>query len=230
MRRNLYIGILVTVTIVFVLAGTFINVGKNLPVLSFFSKDAKSISKDYSDVTGDFTAIDLEIDLGDITIESGSRLKISYTGLKKLAPEVSISDGLLKITQKGDSKLNINPVKIRAKLSITVPSETALTSLKAHLDLGDLKINGVKADDMVVSESLGDVKISECTFKNADITNNLGDIKMDLNGSIKDYGMDLDIDLGDVKLNGKTKGRSYSQVGDIMIKAHNDLGDIKISE
>lgn len=228
MKRSLYIGILVTITIICVLAGTLINVGKNMPVFSFFSKDSKSISKDYSELSAGFSAIDLNTDIGDITIESSKAFGAEFTGLEKLAPIMEIKDGVLVVTQEDKNNVAANPATIKARIKITVPEGTQLTSVKAHLDLGDLKLEDISADKLTISESLGDIKINGCVFKSAEITENLGDIKMDLPGSEEDYGMDLDVSLGDIKVNGENKGNKYTKEGSIPIKASNDLGDIKI--
>ena len=132
------------------------------------------------------------------------------------------------VTQEDKNNVAANPATIKARIKITVPEGTQLTSVKAHLDLGDLKLEDISADKLTISESLGDIKINGCVFKSAEITENLGDIKMDLPGSEEDYGMDLDVSLGDIKVNGENKGNNYTKEGSIPIKASNDLGDIKI--
>ena len=143
MKREVYIGILVTITVICVMIGVVMNMSKNFTLFSFFDRSGKNISREFDEAAGGFTAIELDADIGDVTIEKGSAFAVKFSGLDKLEPRVSVSDGKLSVIQ--DTEVSFNPAKLKSNISITVPEGTNLTELKADLDLGNLELEGISA-------------------------------------------------------------------------------------
>lgn len=83
-------------------------------------------------------------------------------------------------------------------------------------DCGDVKIGAVK--DAIIKNSYGDIKIEKITNR-CDIKNKCGDIKI-INLEIKEDSS-VETDLGDIKI---------EKTSDIYVDSKVDLGDVKVNE
>ena len=88
-----------------------------------------------------------------------------------------------------------------------------MTNLTADVDAGQLKVDGCT----VTGEAKLDVDAGSADINNVSFGILKGDVDMgDINchlssGILAGYTMDLDVDMGDITINGENKGGSYKQ-------------------
>lgn len=166
------------------------------------------------------------------------KLRVEYSGDSSRKPRVSCSGGRLQIKEAGRSRwFNFDLSFFRwsnwgRKLIIWVPenlrdldvhidsdagsvicSDISVKNLTADVDAGQLEIEGCT----VMGEASLDVDAGSADIKNASIGFLKGDVDMGeincrlISGILAEYTMDLDVDLGDITINGENKGGSYKQ-------------------
>jgi len=166
------------------------------------------------------------------------KLRVEYSGDSSRKPRVSCSGGRLQIREAGRSRWFIFDLsffrwsKWGRKLIIWVPenlrdldvhidsdagsvicSDISMKNLTADVDAGQLEIEGCT----VMGEASLDVDAGSADIKNASIGFLKGDVDMGeincrlISGILAEYTMDLDVDLGDITINGENKGGSYKQ-------------------
>lgn len=170
---------------------------------------------------------------------------VEYRYNSKYEPHYSVSNGSLNIVQKGKTNRLRNP---KCEMIIMVPSDARLELIDVRLDIADIKISGIYAkeynidaalgdiklentdfDKAEINANLGDVSLEDCSFKNLRIDENLGDVDVKSSRNISDYSFDLQIDLGEISVNGKNYSRGYRYDGkDGSIIISNNLGDISV--
>lgn len=167
-----------------------------------------------------------------------AKLRVEYSGDSSRKPRVSCSGGRLQIREAGRSRwFNFDLSFFRwskwgRKLIIWVPenlrdldvhidsdagsvicSDISMKNLTADVDAGQLEIEGCT----VMGEASLDVDAGSADIKNASIGFLKGDVDMGeincrlISGILAEYTMDLDVDLGDITINGENKGGSYKQ-------------------
>lgn len=249
--------VLVLVTIICIVVGTYIHVGgafkggfkwSDLPSIHLgpsLKEEAASFSESYKDVE------ELEIDMsfGNVTVVEGKELNVSYEGVKDLEPEVVLDDDKLTVKQKKNVRLKgIDLGKYKSELTVAVPSSEELKKISADLDMGDLKISGacckeldadldmgnleikdVKAGKIEADNDMGDCKVTDSEFDKLITDCNMGNITVSLNDSPDNYGIDANCDMGNISISGKNEGKSYKSTGSKDIKIDVDMGNIEIS-
>ncbi len=192
------------------------------------------------------------------------KLRVEYSGDSSRKPRVSCSGGRLQIKGAGRSRwFNFDLSFFRwsnwgRKLIIWVPenlrdldvhidsdagsvicSDISMKNLTADVDAGQLEIEGCT----VMGEASLDVDAGSADIKNASIGFLKGDVDMGeincrlISGILAEYTMDLDVDLGDITINGENKGGSYKQTANPehsgggqppRIQLEVDMGNIEI--
>ena len=161
--------------------------------------------------------LDLRACAVSVIAEEGTGLKgIEYTGDKKLAPEISLDDGILKITQKGTGVIMSI---MKPRLTVTIGKDTILNNLDIRMNAGDIKINGIAADWFSEVIGAGNINISDSSFLkseiisktgNIDIRNtnldmvvieaNVGNVKLDAAEDLDRYGIDCKVYTGNIRV------------------------------
>lgn len=192
------------------------------------------------------------------------KLRVEYSGDSSRKPRVSCSGGRLQIKEAGRSRwFNFDLSFFRwsnwgRKLIIWVPenlrdldvhidsdagsvicSDISVKNLTADVDAGQLEIEGCT----VMGEASLDVDAGSADIKNASIGFLRGDVDMGeincrlISGILAEYTMDLDVDLGNITINGENKGGSYKQTANPehsgggqspRIQLEVDMGNIEI--
>lgn len=192
------------------------------------------------------------------------KLRVEYSGDSSRKPRVSCSGGRLQIKEAGRSRwFNFDLSFFRwsnwgRKLIIWVPenlrdldvhidsdagsvicSDISMKNLTADVDAGQLEIEGCT----VMGEASLDVDAGSADIKNASIGFLRGDVDMGeincrlISGILAEYTMDLDVDLGNITINGENKGGSYKQTANPehsgggqspRIQLEVDMGNIEI--
>ncbi len=228
--KKAYIVILCLVTIVVILVGVGRWFGPSFGIFGSWQK-GETVSEEIV-LTDSITGISMNMNLGDVDIESGEALKVSYTFPEELVPEVTVENGILTIEQ---SAKNIQSTlgNDRCKMTVTIPEGTELTSIDVTMDAGDLDVDELTADTLSVTMSAGDLDVDELTADTLSVMMSAGDLTVSdsMIGTVN-----AENDFGNVTLDVTADKVSASvDAGDIEIKtnaltivADCDLGNIDI--
>ena len=170
-------------------------------------------------ISGEVRSVKLDMEACSVcfTAGEGTGLKgVEYTGDKKLAPEISLDNGILKITQKGTGVIMSI---MKPRLTVTIGKDTILNNLDIRLNAGDIKINGIAADWFSEVIGAGNINISDSSFLkseiisktgNIDIRNtnldmvvieaNVGNVKLDAAEDLDRYGIDCKVYTGNIRV------------------------------
>lgn len=113
--------------------------------------------------------------------------------------------------------------------TITVSSGT-FDRLDCDSDMGDVTVMSVEAAVLQCEADTGNIEAIELSAAQADLSADLGSITAVAEGSFKEYDLELEVDLGELKLNGEKKSNSYSQsvLGDRSIHAKVGAGNLTL--
>lgn len=170
---------------------------------------------------------------------------VKYSYSNKYEPHYSVSKGSLNIIQSSRRRHLRNA---KCEMTIMVPADARLEMVDVRLDIADIKISEISAkeynldaamgdiklenidfDKAEINANLGDVSLEDCSFKNLRIDENLGDVDVKSSRNISDYSFDLQIDLGEISVNGKKYAKGFRYDGkDGSITINNNLGDISV--
>ena len=252
-----FMPVLGLVTIVCIIAGTYMHVGGGLsffdkPIISLGSgSDKSSEGKDisFSESYQNVDKLDINMAFGDVTIIEGSDLNVNFEGHSDLTPEVKVEDGKLYIRQTKKVKVKgIDLSKYKSQLTVTVPSSDKFERVEADLDMGNLKISGLTCKKLEVDMSMGDLDIADtaadtieadndmgackirgCKFDKLKANCDMGDIQVSVDGDVDDYAITAKCDLGRVNIDGDDKGDKYSVKGDKEITLNVAMGNIDVN-
>lgn len=166
------------------------------------------------------------------------KLRVEYSGDSSRKPRVTCTGGRLQIKEPGrfrwftfdlsffrrgywERKLVIWVPESLKDLDVQIDSDAGsvtcsdifMKNLTADVDAGQLEVDGCT----VTGEAKLDVDAGSADINNASIGFLKGDVDMgDINchlssGPLAGYTMDLDVDMGDITINGENKGGSYKQ-------------------
>ena len=229
--KKTYVTVIWIITLVAVLIGLWIHTG------GWFSFGFRNFGKDVEDSvtfdSADADSIDLDIDAGTVTFESGSQFKVDYIYPEKIVPEISNENGTIRVYQHIEG-WSSKSLKGKHNITITVP-EKELEKLNIEMDLGDLNISDVSAKKVTVDCSLGDVNIKNSKGDRISADDSLGEIHMK---NCEFAEIETKADYGDVNIQ-NCKGERISANGSLgeigmigcefaEIEAKADLGDIDI--
>lgn len=254
MKKNVYLALLCAVTVICVIGGTLYHVGGWFWDGWFdrwgdFGKDSdgRTVTDAGDEDLEAFTALTVDADIADLTIEPGKGYHISWKVKRAGAVEYSVKDGVLEVTQRQPKRIRSNT---NCDIIITVPAGTTLDRMDLDLEVGDCDISGVSMQALevnasvgevdvehadlgnaVISASVGDVDLENCSFGNLDVNADVGEIQVDAAHSLEGYAFDLDSDIGGVEINGKHHKSRYQAEGSgsahITLKA--DVGEIEVT-
>ena len=209
--KKAYIVILCLVTIVVILVGVGRWFGPSFGIFGSWQK-GETVSEEIV-LTDSITGISMNMNLGDVDIESGEALKVSYTFPEELVPEVTVENGILTIEQ---SAKNIQSTlgNDRCKMTVTIPEGTELTSIDVTMDAGDLDVDELTADTLSVMMSAGDLTVSDSMIGTVNAENDFGNVTLDVTAD----KVSASVDAGDIEI--KTNA--------LTIVADCDLGNIDI--
>lgn len=200
-----------------------------------------------SDLTEPFTAVEVDLDWGDVTLRREGdlcRVESDWTGTD-YAVNAWAENGVLRVEgrQKSGLHLDLNRVQ-SAGVVITVPEGAALDRVEVSADLGTLWLENVAGEELNLEAGLGDVTVRDGSFTGGtvvceggevvlsgalrgtwEVRNELGGITF--GSTCAGWEYDLEVDLGEIVLNGADRGTlAEGGGGPNRLTAYSDLGDI----
>lgn len=197
-------------------------------LMMFNRSNKKIVTQAYS--FKKFNKINVDIPTGDIIFKTSSKYGVSYSGLEKIAPDVKVENGNLKISfSKAGVHVNMfNLKQLNSKIVIEMPKEE-LADLNIESANGNVSADYLATKKADIDLANGNIAIKELkTRKGVSFDTAKGDIEVNkCNAS----GYDLDTSLGKVTVSGKKRGDSFEKNGNTenVLEADTSLGSIRIN-
>ncbi len=174
----------------------------------------------------EFSALMLDIDVGDVTIEPGDGFRVEY-GLWH-DPVIEEDSGVLTIREKAESlwwqSFSFGSGK-QAYVKVTVPAGTLLERLNVLCDVGDVKLDSADVGALDISTDVGDVTVSSTAVSGAAaFDTDVGNIEcrtLIVGGALK-----LDTDTGEIRFDGSAASvEADADVGSVALKLSGAAAD-----
>ena len=197
-------------------------------IVMFNRTNKKIVNQAYS--FNKFNKVSVDIPTGDIIFKTSSKYGVSYSGLEKIAPDVKVENGNLKISfSKAGVHVNMfNLKQLNSKIVIEMPKEE-LADLNIESANGNVSADYLATKKVDVDLANGNIAIRELkTRKGASFDNAKGNIEVNkCNAS----GYDLDTSLGKITKRKKKRGDSFENNSDTenVLETDTSLGSIKIN-
>lgn len=95
--------------------------------------------------------------------------------------------------------------------------------------MGDVTVTSVEADSLKCYCDCGQVNAMEFTANETDLEADMGSVTAIALGDKSDYSLELEVDLGEVKVNGQKVANSYETYGkSYVLKAKADVGSVTL--
>ncbi len=253
-KGNLFMILLVAVTVVCIVFGTFMHAGllshRGFHFDYTFGNDSKKESAENGTTKLDvFTKIDMDLNTTDVKITNGDDYAITVEAANKdILPTYSVDNGTLELSQEQNNNI-FGLHDNSCTLEITVPKDAEIKEITGEVTVGDINIEETQADtidltadvgginlykvtakDITLSGRVGDVIANVNDFNSMELSTNTGDITIVSAKDLDNYDLDLDSGVGSISVNGKDQGDSYSQNGNEgSIEADSDVGDVCVN-
>jgi hypothetical protein len=226
MEKRIYLIVIGIITICCIIGGSVYHLLRWIPGLSGIAgSDSNRVR--YEEELEAFSGISIDGSVLDITIESGTEYRLSYDCVSDLVPTVSVEQGVLTVKQPMSRSIDIGIINNHSEMTLTVPADCSLDSVRVFSDVGDISIDGLTASTASVSSDVGDITLTGCDFSQIDVVADVGDVE--LNNCSFDSGS-ADSDVGDILLTGCAfrQMELTGDMGDIEVLSGTDLSDAKL--
>jgi len=204
---------------------------------------------------GEYEEISVNISVGDVIIQTGEDFNLSLQEPEgmPLGLEYSVSNGRLEVWSTASIDLSgfkKNFTNVKCGVTITVPEDMPLSTVDAYTDMGDITLSNICAGEMEAGTGMGDIAARELLVDDlsmetgmGDITlegglpleagleTGMGDIKVSTSCSERQCHYELDCGMGEVKVNGRGRGRQAENSGSDYIyelDATSGMGDVRV--
>lgn len=236
MKKNVYLIILMLITIICIVGGTCYHlVGwgvsflSHLPFASFYSDsdDTESSGTTLSTDTvslPSFNTVKIDSKVMNLSIEKGDDYSIQCDSTEKLNPKYEIKDNTLIVSQKQKIKIHNFMNTQKCSVHITIPEDTTLELINVDGATGDINLSNLDVTTLKIDNSVGDVKMDDCKTDSIDIDTSTGDVK--LNGCEANE-INVDTSVGDTVIKDNIFEKLYvdGSVGDVKVSSSKDLSD-----
>ena len=195
-----------------------------------------------------FTALDVDLDLGDVRVETGEDYGISIQ--QPGGPfhvEYRLEGDTLKVWSDGEWRPALEGRDVC--VTIFLPDGAVLDRADISVDLGGIDLTGVTAEtmdlelsmgdltaeDLTTTKSLsvgadmGDVSLTGCFQGKTDCKLSMGGLYLDTSEPADSYALDLEVSMGELTLDGQEAGHVLARAGGPNeLDASCDMGDMEL--
>lgn len=187
-----------------------------------------------------FTALELDIDVGDVVVEPGDRFYVKYALCHE--PEIETNDGVLTIREKAEEHWweNIHFGKSNQPfVMVTVPADAEIRGIDVTVDVGDVKVTKLEVGALDLKSDVGDLDVQSVTVGfTAALSSDVGNI--DCSEMTVGSALSLETDTGDISFAGSAAALdAESDVGSVTLALsgaaadwamtlRTDAGDVKV--
>lgn len=156
-----------------------------------------------------FRHLEIDIDLGDITIKRGNELKLFTEHLDSDDYELTQSGDTLKLVAHKENFhfLSINLSNPDYHYILTIPEDIKLESLTLESAMGDIVVDQINANDIDIIQSLGDVSFYDVECETMTVEQKMGDVEYEGKGQ---GNMKIDNSMGDITVKIRDNADFYS--------------------
>lgn len=158
----------------------------------------------------DFSAVDVECDMGDVEFIEGEKFIVETSYEKKLeAPGVEVKNGTLYVTPQKNRRwwfdLGIfgKPSYEDTTIKIYYPKGTVFKNVKVETNMGDAKLSGLQAERVDIVSDYGDLELNGLTADFLRLEASMGNAA---GREMQTKGADIQCDMGEVELAGAFAG------------------------
>lgn len=201
--------VLITSLVIFIIGAILLGIGVAIRGFDPFRVTWKNGRIDVeehqtSDVTLDkteldsFSNMDIQINVGDINIIPSDQYAIEYA-LDVIRVDYAVDGDTLVVTTEAKPDVSIAfdiGINNEYYINIYVPSDAVLGNVSLNGNVGDIELDSLSCQSLVISSNTGDINMVQCSVSGrADISSNVGDVAV--NGG--NYGdAYITSDVGDV--------------------------------
>lgn len=212
------------------------------------NSDTSSNIYTYNEEVERFTNIEVKVNVIDVYIQSGDKYEVKIECDERVKPEFEIKDNILILKSLQD--VNNIPYNTKNVCYITVPADTELGSININSDVGDVQIDNILAQNIILTVAVGDVIVNGSDIKTCDIEASVGDVtltdtkfdniqaqvdtgdtQITTTENLSDYSFDITTDVGDISINNDEYEEKYTKTGsaDKQIKVISSVGCVKVN-
>ena len=160
------------------------------------------------EITGDFSKIQITADAGVIIVEEADVTEVKVSGSK----DECRKSGDTLVIEAGDSFFSLN-----REIRVQIPAGTELEQVTAEVNAGEIRIQGLQTGEFHGVVNAGNLAAQDLTvLTKAEVEINAGTAEVKLTGEYEDYNYQVDVNLGNVIIN----GNSYAGLGEEQLVDH----------
>lgn len=125
-----------------------------------------------------FTHLNISNRYGDIRVETGSTYSLKITGNTEDKPVFTLENGTLTVKGSPTAVVGIDLRDESSTIVVTVPSDAELREITVDADAGGVRLFGITAERLAVTDSFGDVRVESSTFGTVKISLDSGSLRM----------------------------------------------------
>jgi DUF4097 and DUF4098 domain-containing protein YvlB len=203
-----------------------VSIGKDGIKLIDKAEEGRWVTVDETFDPAEVTKIVIDLDMIDnLIIRHGDSLNVTgknreYNG----GLTVALDAGVLTASSKKDklvwSLFNLGDIGVpenKSNLTITLPDDTDISSVKIRLSFGDTKISDINADSLDVKSDSGRIDVAGALSKSVNIAADFGDIKV---SDINAENLTIESDSGRID----ASGLNLSD----LLKIRSSFGDVTV--
>ena len=169
----------------------------------------------YFPADAEFEIVHLNNATGEIALEG---LKAKSLDIKQAAGSVTIKNSVFDQMKISNVTGDINLTDVKAE------------NVDADCQAGSIKATGLESNGLKLNLTTGDARISGNFLGNNDINLVTGSVHLTVDGNERDFNRDINVTIGDVKVNGVNSGRGQINMAAVNnLKISTTTGDINIT-
>lgn len=181
-------------------------------------------------------AVDCEV-AGNILYITGNMDGVLSTGFKGGNISITVPYGVELFTVRVDTDMGditldnvtAGEVDLDADVGNIVVSGGTFRSLDCDSEVGEVTVTAVTADYLKCYADVGQVQAMEFIATETDLETNLGSVTAIVLGAREDYALELEVDLGEIKVDGQKVSSPYSSSGNSrVLAAKADVGSVTV--
>ena len=169
--------------------------------------------------------------------------KTYFTGVQDLyennrlvitVPEGSLQELLELEADAGDvdmKGLHVQTLSIEVDAGDLDLEKMDIQKLVLDVDAGDIDVLDTTFTEGKIDADMGNVKVMNGVFSDVSVDLDAGDVEIHSAVSLEDADLNLNVDMGEIRVNGQSSGKAFQQQGasGTRLSVAADLGDIQVS-
>lgn len=191
--------------------------------------EPKPFTRNETFTLDEISSADISVSAGGVTIKTGSGYSLNiqstdgYPGIS-----YSVTGGVLTVSET-ESKATLT--NDNCAVELTVPADAVLAGVKAKSDMGAVNVSGISSDSLTLVTNMGEVSVSGVSCSGSiDLRSDMGSVNASGIKDLSEASIDIEVDMGEIKVEGKTVDSPYKRDGDgtgIVIRAN--MGSVSLS-